>query len=329
MKKQTNIDMARYLAGEMDPGEEILFIKGIQQTDQKEELELMEKSWKHFNDFLPREDHGPDQAWNKLFDRLAGDGLIGETDHKARTISLRTLRIAATILVVIALGIPALYLGIIRDHGASNQSVVEAENGISTVDLPDGSRVYLNKGGRISYPDEFSGGRNVNLEGEAYFEVMSDPADPFIVRSGNVVISVLGTTFNVKGSEGNTGVEVYVESGKVQVSVEESGAFLMLEPGELCVAADGNLSSHQQSDANYMSWRTKDFTFMNEDLGQVLLELENAYHVSINAGDSLVRDLRITSTYRAQSIDAILQTIGTAFGFNVHKKGNEYFLTTD
>jgi len=327
MKKQSNIDMARYLAGEMNPGEEISFRKVIQQSTQKDELELMEKGWKQFNDYVPGENQGPDKAWNRLFARLAGDGLIEGQVRTRRAIPLGTLRIAAAILVLVALAIPTIYLGVFRDQNGNPTAEFESDTGVSSVDLPDGSRVYLNKGGKISYPEGFTGGRNVDLDGEAYFEVMSDPTDPFIVRSGNVVISVLGTAFNVKKPSGKSGVEVFVESGKVKVSLENSDDFLLLDPGEICMESNGSLSSRPQNEANYLSWKTKDFVFVNENLDLVLRDLENAYHVSISAGDVMSEDLRITSTYSEQSIDAILQTIGTAFGFSVSKKEDQYYLS--
>ena len=62
------------------------------------------------------------------------------------------------------------------------------------------------------------------------------------------------------------------------------------------------------------------------DLIKVLRELEESYHVMIHAEDAVLAEMRITSTYREQSIDAILETIGTAFGLTVSKKEDHYYL---
>ncbi|MCK4749217.1 MAG: DUF4974 domain-containing protein, partial [Bacteroidales bacterium] len=73
--------------------------------------------------------------------------------------------------------------------------------------------------------------------------------------------------------------------------------------------------------------KTKDFTFVDADLMEVLLELEESYHVEIHTGSLELNDMRITTTYREQSIDAILETIGAAFGLTVSNREEGYYLT--
>jgi ferric-dicitrate binding protein FerR (iron transport regulator) len=198
--------------------------------------------------------------------------------------------------------------------------------GVTTIDLPDGSRVYLNEGSEITYPESFNQEREVKLDGEAFFEVMADPDNPFNVRSGQVVVSVLGTSFNVKEGGAENRVEVFVETGKVRMSLENPDEFITLEPGELGRANASTLTLTQQTDPNYISWKTKDFKFVDEELGKVLRELEESYHVEIRTEGVRLNELRITSTYREQSIDSILETIGAAFGLNVQKKEELYYL---
>ena len=321
--------MARYLAGEMNMNEEIAFRNSLESNpDKQSELEQMEKSWKYINENPPQGDVDSGKAWDKLYSRLKADGLLEA--QKAGT-GIRNLapalKIAATILLILAIGIPSLYLGILRNDPAETSRHHHAERGINTVDLPDGSRVFLNEGAEIDYSEGFELKRAVNLRGEAFFEVMSDPANPFTVQSGNVVISVLGTSFNVKKMNQTEDVEVFVESGKVKITMDKSGEFITLEPGEIGHAVDAILSTTKQSDPNYISWKTKDFKFVDEELIKVLRELEESYHVMIHAEELSLAELRITSTYREQSIDAILETIGTAFGLTVSKKEDHYYLT--
>ncbi|MEN8157715.1 MAG: FecR domain-containing protein [Bacteroidota bacterium] len=268
------------------------------------------------------------KAWKKLYHRIEIDGLLDEQMAGAGHRRFApALKIAATIAVIAAIGIPSIYFGVIRNEAGLLSQQHNAEKGVSSVDLPDGSRVFLNQGAEISYANGFEQGREVKLEGEAFFEVMSDPANPFRVYSGRVVISVLGTSFNVKGAEPVNDVEVWVESGMVRVALEKTGEFITLEPGDIGRAGGGGLTSSEQSDPNYISWKTKDFKFVDEALDHVLRELEESYHVMIHSDDLLVEELRITSTYREQSIDAILETIAAAFGLSVSKKENHYYLT--
>lgn len=320
--------MARYMAGEMEMKEEIEFRERVKRDEGlNKELKQMEKSWTHINDqALPGEgDTG--KAWGKLHDRLEADGLLESTHPAERSRSLSpALRIAASVLLLLAIGIPALWYGLKHDNREVPQLMQLSEKGVKTIDLPDGSRVFLNEGSEINYPENFDQDRRVQLDGEAFFEVMSDPVNPFTVRSGKVIVSVLGTSFNVKKGEQEEDVEVFVESGKVRMALDDPNEFITLEPGDLGVALASNLSQMDQSDPNYISWKTKDFKFVNEELGKVLLELEESYHVEIHTEGVQLSELRITSTYKEQSIDAILETIGAAFGLSVQKKEDLYYL---
>lgn len=329
MNKNKNINLARFLAGEMNVKEEIAFRREVESNPkQLSELKNMEKTWKYFDANPSGRNGDSGKAWNKLYKRLEEDGLLENPSVVTGTRRvLPALRVAASILVILALGIPALYFGVIRNNNSEPLSNSYAEKGSLTVDLPDGSRVYLNEGAEISYPPVFIREREVKLKGEAFFEVMSDPVNPFIVRSGNVVVSVLGTSFNVKQSKQSPNVEVYVKTGKVRMSVENSGQFITLESGEVGETESQNLTRSIQKDPNYISWKTKDFKFVDAELMGVLQELEDSYHVTIHTQVADLHNMKITTSYSEQSIDAILETIGTAFGLTVSNKEDGYYLT--
>jgi transmembrane sensor len=326
--EQIWIRLARCLAGEMDMKEEIAFRHKMESNPKlKSELEYMEKNWKYINAQHPHGEGDPEKAWEKLYDRLEKDGLLDPPMAVPVKRSLNpALRIAATILLVLAIGIPSLYLGFFRNAPDRSTLHQYADKGVSTVDLPDGSRVFLNEGAEITYPATFNKERRVNLRGEAFFEVMSDPINPFTVSSGRVLVSVLGTSFNIKELPVREDVEVYVETGKVRLTMEETGEFITLEPGDVGHASNNRLSNSELTEPNYLSWKTKDFKFVDEALDQVLRELGESYHVSIHAEELDLAEMRITSTYKEQSIDAILETIGTAFGLTVSKKEGQYYL---
>lgn len=318
--------MARYLAGEMTSKEEIAYLKELEHSrGMLSELENMEKNWKYFEQNPPAKSWDSEKGWLKLHHKLETDGLL--EDHSERPVRSRftpLLRVAASIALVLAIGLPALYFGVIRDDGEQAYRTHMADEGVSTIDLPDGSRIYLNKGAKVSYSEAFKNQRTVELSGEAFFEVMSDPQNPFTVHSGEMLITVLGTSFNVKQQDNSS--EVYVKTGKVRVSLENSDQFMHLEPEEVGIVADRELKSHPQEDPNYISWKTKDFKFVNSALTEVLDELEESYHVDIRTEGLDLSELRITTSYSGQSIDAILETIGAAFEMNVSRTGNSYFL---
>ena len=329
MNKNRDINLARFLAGEMNVKEEIAFRREFESNPkQLSELKNMEKTWKYFDEIPSGRNGDSGKAWKKLHRRFEEDGLLESPSELTGTRRiLPALRVAASILVILAIGIPALYFGVIRNNNSESLRNSYTEKGIITVDLPDGSRVYLNEGAEIFYPPVFTREREVTLKGEAFFEVMSDPVNPFIVRSGNVVVSVLGTSFNVKQSNQSPNVEVYVKTGKVRMFMENSGQFITLEPGEVGESESQNLTRSSQKDTNYISWKTKDFKFVDAELLEVLQELEESYHVTIHTEQVDLYNMKITTSYSEQSIDAILETIGTAFRLTVSNKEDGYYLT--
>ncbi len=328
MSRSKDIQMARYLTGEMTTKEEITFLNGFEEKqEQLSDLRNMEKNWKYYDNNLSRKDWDSVKAWDRLHQKLESEDLLeDQADRPGRGRFTPLLRIAASIALVLAIGIPALYFGVIRDNTEGTIRHHLAEEGVATVDLPDGSRVYLNKGAEVSYSIAFKNQRAVELKGEAFFEVMSDPQNPFTVRSAGMIVTVLGTSFNVKQLDNPSDIEVYVKTGKVRVALEKSDQYIQLQPEEFGFVENGKLTSSAQKDPNYISWKTKDFKFVNSALIEVLQELEDSYHVDIHSEDLDLSEMRITTSYSGQSIDAILETIGTAFDMSVSHKEDSYFL---
>jgi ferric-dicitrate binding protein FerR (iron transport regulator) len=329
MNRIKDNEMARYLAGEMGVNEELAFLdKAGRNQKQRSELINMEKHWKYYDQHTSAKSWDTAKAWNQLYERLDSEGLVEEKPMSESLAGTRRtlLRMAATVLLVLAVGIPSLYFGVIRD--SSNRILShKAEEGVSMVNLPDGSSVFLNQGAEISYHKAFTQQRSIQLSGEAFFEVMSDPANPFTVHAGDVVVSVLGTSFNVKQMENSPQVEVYVLAGEVLMTLPKSDQSVKLEPREFGIADKGQLSSAAMEIPNYMSWKTKDFKFVDTELTDVLRELEESYHVEIQTGGVDLSQMRITTSYSEQSIDAILETIATAFGMDVSHSDDAYILT--
>lgn len=150
-----------------------------------------------------------------------------------------------------------------------------------TVELSDGSRVYLHPGSRIVYPNSFYGKtRDVELEGEAYFSVKHDADHPFRVKTGRVLTTVLGTEFNITSSPNDLETIVLI-SGKVGVRDSVSGKSLEIVPGAaLTVDAFGNMSTEMVDTTLYTSWRDGYFYFDNTELGDILQQLCAYYNVS-------------------------------------------------
>ena len=318
--------IAAYLANEMTDKQKEEFLLELESNQQlKNEYELMKNSWENFDASPDEKYKDTTNAWKALHSRIQIDSLAEQETGQMRSSSLRYFtRIAAAIVILLAVGVPTVYFSL--QHAPGTAMVEHSSvNGVLTVDLPDGSRVFLNEGASLNYRSSFEEKREVNLRGEGFFNVMSDPKRPFNVNSGKVVVTVLGTSFNVKESLVKNSVEVFVESGSVKVSMNDINESVTLEPGEV-VTATNALSETKLENENYLSWKTKDFKFVDESIEDILNVLTQSYHVEVKAEELSLQDMRLTTSYYDQSFDAILSTICLALNMDYEKEGKVYTL---
>ncbi len=165
-----------------------------------------------------------------------------------------------------------------------------------TVQLSDGTRVFLNAGSTLTYPTSFIGNekRAVTLVGEAYFDVAHNPERPFTVASENLAVSVLGTQFNMANYPEEQDTEVVLVQGSVQLSdAEKSGVPVLLEPGFRGShrKSDGNITLKKVNTRSYTSWMQGAIVFRNETFANIIKKLERHYNVEVfNSNKELARE---------------------------------------
>lgn len=152
--------------------------------------------------------------------------------------------------------------------------------------LSDGTRVFLNAASSLKYPVAFTGKeRMVELTGEAYFEVAGDAAKPFKVTTGNQVVEVLGTHFNINSYSDEAMIRTTLVEGSVRVSVGKQT--LLLKPGEQSQAipgAGGELKILLKTDADIsgdIAWRNDLFQFKNASIREVMKDAARWYDVDV------------------------------------------------
>ena len=140
--------------------------------------------------------------------------------------------------------------------------------------LSDGTRVWMNARSRLVYPVAFGDTREVELEGEAYFEVTRDENRPFIVHAGQVAVKVLGTEFNVNTCRKQK-VQTVLVKGSVQV--ENGGKReVVLRPGELAETVGTQIRVTQVNVRKYTAWREGVFYFEEAELEEIMTVLERS-----------------------------------------------------
>ncbi|MFH7019190.1 FecR family protein [Flavobacterium sp. FlaQc-47] len=206
---------------------------------------------------------------------------------------------------------------IINPNADTSKNDPNAFNTLSTptggqynIVLADGTKVFLNAVSAIKYPTQFNGNqRIVELEGEAYFEVAKNKNKPFIVKSSNQAIEVLGTHFNVHAYENETVVKTTLLEGSVAVTSKNQKA--ILKPGQQSNVADNvnKIAIREVDTQAAIAWKNGRFKFDNADLKSVMKQLERWYGIKVEyRGD--VSDVRFNGgTFMNKNLSEVLKVL--------------------
>ncbi|WP_343674583.1 FecR domain-containing protein [Chitinophaga sp.] len=186
--------------------------------------------------------------------------------------------------------------------------------------LPDSSKVLLHPGSKMDY--RYNGNnREVTLEGEAYFDVASQPAQPFIIHTGRVSTTVLGTSLNIKAWNTDS-VTVSVLSGKVQVT-DAYQQKTILTPNEQVVYNQhtNNIQQVKIIPATVIAWAKSDMQFQDMPYEQLAQKLDRRYDVNIVFKNPALQHCPITGRFSGteslnEVLDILSQTMGTTYSIN-------------
>jgi transmembrane sensor len=181
--------------------------------------------------------------------------------------------------------------------------------------LPDSSRVWLNAGSVFRYPKKFIGKtRTVELlEGRAFFDVKHQTQHPFIVKTKNLNITVLGTSFDVRSYQKEGTTQVRVVTGKVGITMPNGihKQAIMLLPTQQIILSNqtSQLVTGIAQETKVSEWTKNNFVFHQEKLADVFKLLEKEYHTQINVANKELLNERITIDLNNQHLDTILETL--------------------
>jgi transmembrane sensor len=197
--------------------------------------------------------------------------------------------------------------------------------------LEDGTKVWLNTDSRLSYAKDFSSGetRNVHLEGEAFFEVASNPAKPFIVHTSALNIQVLGTAFNVKAYQEEKTIETTLVHGKVCIKpLQGKRRDIILVPNQKAIFTKA-LNSINVEDVNTASsgaWRKDQLVFDEVPFDNVILELERWYSIKIHIKGKGKLNCKLTADMRNESIEDFLDLLQGTHKIEYSIEGSDVFI---
>jgi len=177
-------------------------------------------------------------------------------------------------------------------------------------ELPDNSVVWLNSGSKLRCPNIFKGERReVDLQGEAFFEVQSDEKHPFYVNTpSGVQVYVYGTRFNVCAYDNEDYVETVLESGRVNIFIPKYETSVALKPGEHLLY-DKKALQFVKSEVDVsekVAWKDGKLIFRNSSLEEVLKRLSRHFNVDIHFNNKSGKNYTFRATFRNESLFQIL-----------------------
>lgn len=249
-----------------------------------------------------------EQVWNDVRRRIRREGF-----------QTRIVRYAAAAVVMAGVVVGSWMLGGARTEKrmvatARPVSIVAPLGVKSEVVLPDGSYVQLNGGTRIVYPSLFGKERRVTVDGEAYFDVRRDARRPFVVETGEIVSTVLGTTFNVHAYSEDDDCRITLATGALKVESKAGLRSVVLAPGEqgFFDRKAGLLSVHRVNVGQELSWREDKLYFRAETLESIARTLERQFNVDIEIADEALRRIRFSGEFvEDEDIHEIMQIISS------------------
>jgi ferric-dicitrate binding protein FerR (iron transport regulator) len=270
-------------------------------------VDALHAHWNEFDDI-----NFPEIELDPLLDKLHHRiNLEDKNITKKYTIWQLTQRIAALLFLPLLFG-SLLYNGWLGKnmHADTSWAEIQCPMGVRTkFQLPDGSTGYLNSGSRLRYPVSFQNNRLVTLSGEGFFEVYHDKKSPFHVRTENLDIRVLGTTFNVAAYPEDTNEEVVLQTGEVEISDPKGTKIASLKPDQEFVldCKNSKFKINSVIPDQYTSWKEGRLIFRNEKIEDMALRLSRWYNAEVVVDK---RNSHIsTYTYHGTFIDEQLEDV--------------------
>lgn len=256
------------------------------------------------------------------------------------------LKVAAFALFLITVGGLGYYAGVAKNAPPSSFTEIEAPMGSrSRVNLPDGTKVWLNGGSNLKFSNSFNKtDRNITITGEGYFDVSHNENLPFVVNAKEIRIKVLGTAFNIKAYP-DEAIETTLERGSLAIEkITENGSSIpqtVLEPNQRATYIKNLQGKHlsdidklakreqdirQNREVNsdsqeqllisknvethiFTSWKDNKLVFRNEPFESLTIKLERWYGVSIKIEDAEIEKYHFNGTFEKETIQDVLKII--------------------
>ncbi|WP_405205771.1 FecR family protein [Aquimarina sp. LLG6339-5] len=192
---------------------------------------------------------------------------------------------------------------------------------IFQLSLSDGTKVWMNADSKLKFPKNFiakEANRVVYLEGEAFFDVTTNKAQPFIVKTKEMDVKVLGTQFNVSSYVEDSTIKTTLVEGSVAINAKNKLEELKLKPNYQAVYSkyDKVIAKKKVNTMLFTSWMQKKMIIHNESFAEVIKRLERTYNVEIVSTNQRLNNTRFTGEFDTENVKQILSVFSKTINFN-------------
>ncbi|MBB3701324.1 FecR domain-containing protein [Flammeovirga yaeyamensis] len=236
---------------------------------------------------------------------------------KERTLWNFQTKMAMAVAMVLAVGFSLFNY---FDGGSDLQTFASGTT-VAKVDLPDGTQVWLSPNSEITYPSEFAENRRqVQLNGEAFFEVHHNKEKPFSILTNDTKTTVLGTSFYLKADE------VEVVTGKVRYEDKSTGDYVVLVKDEKGVLNQEGISKVAYDSQDALKLRQANIVFQGSSLEEVVEELSIAYGKEIVIESDELKSRKFTGTFKNKSFSTVIAQVSEVIGCETQEENNKVIL---
>jgi len=210
----------------------------------------------------------------------------------------------------------------IQNHTRNNpqeqvmmQTISSRQGMVTQFALADGTKVWLNSGSELQFPNRFNGNkREVILKGEAFFEVTKNEKQPFRVNASELKVEVLGTSFNVVSFDDDIESEVVLVTGKVALSSEKGqiiNEFGTILPGQRAIyeKEQKKIVTEEVDVEKYIAWRDGNLIFRDDSMEDVVKRLSRWFNVEITINDPEINKYIYKATFRDENLVQVLNLL--------------------
>lgn len=300
-----DILVTRYLSGEATHDETKQLKQWLESDKQNQRyFNQLRNIWQATNPTFKPNEINTEEAYQKVTGKLQ----LNRKQHKLIT---WFSRVAAVLILPLLIATTYALLKTSPQADVVYQEIHAPYGTYSEVVLPDGSKVSINAGSKLRFPSVFTKGkREVYLDGEGYFEVVSSKENPFLVYTEKFTVKATGTKFNVEDYSKDTIAAVTMIEGIVNTTITNDKT-LPLNPGNriLFSKTSNQLQQLQTDPYKWYAWKDGTLIFRDDPLGYVFKRLSQTFNVNIIMKDTQLATHPYRATFTNESLEEIMRLL--------------------